>query len=167
MMPDFIQERWHTPVSDAQSLAMVSLLDQNGLHMTLDDLQDPARRRFKFVFRRIAAYRNILEEYRMSESSPPHGTGWTVTVSDSPWLAELWTEEPLLDVHSAGCLHYVIVTEDDVIDILCPKPPEIVEVAPAKADENPPGKLRILYHSYDEEQIEQIVEDITERKPDI
>jgi hypothetical protein len=108
-MPDFIQECWHTPVSDAQSLAMVSLLDQNGLHMTLEDLQDPARRRFKFVFRRIAAYRNLLEEYRMSESSPPHGTGWPVTVSDSPWLAELWTEEPLLDVHSAGCLHYVIV----------------------------------------------------------
>jgi hypothetical protein len=42
-----------------------------------------------------------------------------------------------------------------------------VEVVPAKADENPPGKSRILYHSYDEEQIEQIVEDITERKPDI
>jgi hypothetical protein len=79
----------------------------------------------------------------------------------------LRAEEPLLDVHSAGCRHYVIVTEDDVIDILCPEPPEIVEVAPAKADENPPGKSRILYHSYDEEQIEQIVEDITKRKPDI
>lgn len=132
-MPDFIQERWPSPVSDAQSLAMVSRLDQNGLHMTLEDLQDPARRRFKFVFRRVAAYRNILEEYRMSESSPPHGAGWTY----------------------------------DVIDILCPKPPKIVEVTPTKADENPPGKSRILYHSYNEEQIEQIVEDITERKPDI
>ena len=65
MMPDFIQERWQTPVSDAQSLAMVSLLDQNGLQITLEDLQDPARRRFKFVSRRVAAYRNILEEYRM------------------------------------------------------------------------------------------------------
>ena len=64
MMPDFIQERWQTPVSDAQSLAMVSLLDQNGLQITLEDLQDPARRRFKFVSRRVAAYRNI-EEYRM------------------------------------------------------------------------------------------------------
>ena len=65
MMPDFIQDRWHTPVSDAQSLAMVSLLDQNGLHITIEDLQDPARCRFKFVFRRVAAYRNILKDYRM------------------------------------------------------------------------------------------------------
>jgi hypothetical protein len=164
MMPDFIQERWQTPVSDAQSLAMVSLLDHNGLHITLEDLQDPARRRFKFVFRRVAAYRNILEEYRMSEPVLPHGAGWTVTVPNSPWLAGLRAEEPLLDVHSAGCRHYVIVTEDDVIDILCPEPPEIMEVASAKADEDPPGKSQILYHSYVEE---QIVEDITKRKPDI
>jgi hypothetical protein len=167
MTPDYTQERWQTPVSDARSLAMVSLLDRDGLHITLEDLRDPVRRRFKFVFRRVAAYRNILEEYRTTEPPLSRGAGWTVTLPNSPWLAELRAEQSLLDVHSPGCRHYVIVTEDDIIDILCPEPPEIVEVEPAKADEDPPGKSRVLYHSEDKDRIARIVEDITKRKPDV
>lgn len=162
MAREYRQERWQTPVSDARSLAMVSLHDREGLHITLQDLRDPARRRFEFVFRRVAAYRNLLEEYRTSEPPVPHGVGWTLTIPDSPWLAELRAKEPLLDIHSPGCQHYVIVTEDDVIDVLSPEPPEIQEIEAAKAEDDLPGKSRVLYHPEDKDQIERVVEDIVE-----
>ena len=134
------QERWDTPVSDARSLAMVSLLDgDDALRITVQDLRDPSRRRFEFIFRGVPAYRNILEEYRVSEPSLPSGVGWTVTIPDSPWLGELRAKEPLLDVHSPGCRHFAIVTEDDVIDVLTPEEPEVREVAPAESGEPAPG----------------------------
>src|SRR5258706_1131662 len=127
------QERWQTPVSDARSLATVALIDREGLHITVQDLRDPARRRFEFVFRNVAAYRNLLEEFRGSDPPMTHDAGWTRTVPDSPWLTELRTKEPLLDVHMPGCQHFVIATEDDVIDVLSPDQPEIQEVEPTKS----------------------------------
>ena len=142
-MADSWQEiRWEAAVSDAKSLAMVSLLDHDGLHITVQDLRDPARRRYRFTFHRVPAYRNILEEYRTGEPVAPKGTGWTRVVPESPWLSELRKREPLLDVHSPACEHYVIVTEDDVIDVLSPEPPTIHEVEPGHPDENPPGKSK-------------------------
>ena len=120
--------RWDTPVSDAQSLTMVSLIDQDGLHITVED---PAWRRHRFTFRQVAAYRNILEEYRTSEPGASEGAGWTMLFPHSPWLSELRKREPLLDHFQPGCKHYVIATEDDVVDILSPDPPEICEIEPA------------------------------------
>jgi len=159
----FEQLRWQTPVSDAKSLAMVSLVDQGGLHITVQDLRDPKRRRYRFTFRRAPAYRNILEEYRTSE--PPVGgkLGWTVTVPDSPWLEEFRNREPLLEVHSPGCRHYVIVTEDDVIDVLSPEPPEITEVESATEEEPDPGKSTVLYHPDDRKEIDTVINEITKR----
>src|SRR5215475_5956481 len=79
--PALRQERWDTPVSDARSLAMVSLVDGgDALRITVQDLRDLSRRRFEFTFRRVPAYRNILEEYQASELPLPPGVGWTVTV---------------------------------------------------------------------------------------
>jgi hypothetical protein len=151
-------ERWETPVSDARSLALVSLIDRDGLHVTLQDLRDPGRRRFEFTFRRVPAYRNILEEYRLGESGEKaHGAGWTTVVSQSVWLAELRARESLLDVHSPGCRHFCIETEDDVLDILTPEAPEIREVAPSPPNEPLPGKSRILYDPDDRDEIERVL----------
>ena len=160
MSNDAKELRWDTPVSDAGSLAMVSLLDQDGLHITLRDLRDPTRRRYRFTFREVAAYRNILEEYRLSEPPVPEGTGWTRLFSQSPWLRELRQREPLLDVHTPNCQHYVIVTEDDVVDILSPIAPEIREVEPALPEDRSPGKSRILYHPEDRGQIDELFDGI-------
>ncbi len=81
--------RWDTPVSDAKSLAMVSVLDQGGLHITVQDLRDPDRRRYRFTFRRVPAHRNILEEYRTSDPPVSEGIGWTRLVLHSSWLRDL------------------------------------------------------------------------------
>jgi hypothetical protein len=146
--------RWETPVSDARSLAMVSLVDHRGLHITVQDLRDPMRRRICFSFDRVPAYRNILEEYRTSAPPCHQDLGWTRIDMTSAWLADLRSREPLLDVHTPGCQHYVIITEDDVVDVLAPEAPTIVEVSPAKADEAAPGKSLVFYHPEDREQIE-------------
>lgn len=160
------QERWDTPVSDAKSLAMVSLVDQDGLHITVQDLRDPARRRFRFSFQQVPAYRNILEEYRISDPPPIEGIGWTRVDPRSDWLADLRSREPLLDVHIPGCRHYIIVTEDDVVDVLAPSTPRIVELSPADVDEPAPGKSNVLFHPEDREQIERVLDDVRRRRDD-
>ena len=167
MTEAFQEERWETPVSNAKSLAMVSLVDWNGLHITVQDLRDPERRRYQFTFRCVPAYRNILEEYRTSEASESlveGDLGWTVKVSKSPWLETLSQAEPLLEVLTPGCAHYVIITEDDVIDVLSPEPPVISELLPAAEDDPLPGKSHVLRHPVDREQIDQVLNQIRERQ---
>ena len=157
------EERWETPVSDAASLALVSLVDQDGLHITVQDLRDTDRRRFRFSFERVPAYRNILEEYRTSEPQPAKSAAWTRIDPKSAWLADLRRREPLLEVHSPGCRHYIIVTEDDVIDVLAPAAPQIVEVAAARDDEAAPGKSTVLYHRHDGEEIDALLDEVRQR----
>ncbi len=151
--------RWDTPVSDARSLAMVSLLDQDGLHITVQDLRDPDRRRYRFSFRKAPAYRNILEEYRTSEHVAGKDIGWTRMASCSAWLREFAEKEPFLDVFMPGCKHYVIGTEDDVIDVLSPEPPEICEIEPGSSEDAAIGKSTILYHSEDRDKIEKLLDE--------
>jgi hypothetical protein len=136
------------------------------LHITVQDLRDPERRRFCFSFEQVPAYRNVLEEYRTSEPAPAQRLGWTRIDSGSAWLADLRRREPLLDVHSPGCSHYIIVTEDDVLDVLAPEPPRIHELAPAAADEPAPGKSNVLYHPEDRKQIDAMLDDLRRRKDD-
>ena len=160
------EERWETPVSDAVSLAMVSLVDQGGLHITVQDLRDPIRRRFRFSFQQVPAYRNILEEYRLSEPPPSNPVGWTRVDPKSDWLADLRSREPLLDVHSPGCRHYIIATEDDVIDVLALGDPQIVEVPPGRDDEATPGKSTVLYNPQDREQIDALLDEVRRHEDD-
>lgn len=121
--------RWETPVSDAEHLVMDCLLDQNDLHVTVQDLHG---RRFRFSFQRVPAYRNILEEYRLGEPKPLEFLGWTRTDPESSWLADLRSREGLLDLFTPGCVHYIIETGDDVIDVLAPIAPRIVEIDDAR-----------------------------------
>ena len=126
-----------------------------------------ARCRLAFVFRRVAGYRLILEAHRMTEPPLPRGVGWTVPLPNSPWLAGVRTNDPLLAVPAPGSRHDVIVTEGDVIDSRCSASPEIVEGESAKVDEHPPGKAPVLYHPEDKDQIERSVKHSTKRKPDV
>jgi len=82
-------DRWETAVSDVKSLAMVSLVDQDGLHVTVQDLRDPGRRRIRFTFRKVAAYRNVLEEFRTHEREViPSYVGRTLVSAASAWAPE-------------------------------------------------------------------------------
>lgn len=127
-------ERWETPISDARSLRLVTLVDDGALRLTLEGAGDPARRRWTLVFVGVAAYRNVREELRMGLWAGSVGAdrvGWTARVPGSPWLARLREAEPLLDVHHPGLVHFRVATEDDVIDVLSAHAPEIREAAPA------------------------------------
>ena len=155
-------QRWKTPVSDAKSLAMVSLFDKKDLEIILQDLKETARKRFKFIFKKVVAYRNILEEYRTTETEFPSRRtfGWTIVSDHSQWLNELKQKEDLFKVNNPNCKHFIIMTEDDVIEILCSGFPKIIEVESAKEDEELPGKSTIYYHPEDGKEIDKLIDEI-------
>ena len=157
-------ERWETPVSAAKSLAMVSLLDNGNLSITVQDLRDPERRRFCFTFKNYPAYRNMLEEYQTSlweEVKDESGeAGWTRIIRESRWLASLKETEPFLEESNPGLLHYMICTEDDVVEILSNEPPEVIEVEPAAEGEKTPGKSTVYYDPVDRDKIEVLINQI-------
>ena len=155
-------ERWETPVSDLKSIAMVSLVDDGELTITVEDFRDPARPRWSFRFDRAPIYRNILEEYRLElwelVHQNEHRYGWTVTIPDSPWLASLQEKESLIEVHDPGLRHFQIGTEDDVIDVLSPTTPEIVTVEPASSSARVPGKSHVLHADEDRAEVDSLLE---------
>ena len=155
-------KRWETPVSDADSLAMVSLTDRKNFEIILQDLRDSKRRRFKFTFEKVAAYINILEEYRTNETEFPNRKmyGWTIISENSNWLNNLKQKEDLLEINNPNCKHFIIITEDDVIEILCSNFPSVEEIQPANENEELPGKSTIYYHPKDKEEIDKLIDDI-------
>jgi hypothetical protein len=157
-------KRWETPVSDAKSLAMVSLLDNGELSITVQNARDPERRRFRFTFKNYPAYRNILEEYRTGRSEEFIDTsgkiGWTRIILESPWLASFKKSEPLLEELNPGLVHYEICTEDDVVEVLANEPPEVAEIEPAAEGEKPPGKSTVYYDPDDRDKIDVLINQI-------
>lgn len=157
-------ENWETPVSQAKSLVMVSLIQKVELSIILQDIRDPQRRRFQFTFSNYSAYRNILEEYRLELWSEiegkREGMGWTLIIPDSRWIAELKESEALLEIHNPNLVHYMICTEDDVIEVLSDESPKIVEIEPASEDEELPGRTTTLYYPEDKDKIEEVFNEI-------
>ncbi|MBI4356110.1 MAG: hypothetical protein HY597_06670 [Candidatus Omnitrophica bacterium] len=139
-------ERWETPVSAAGSLALVSLIDDGNLRIVLQDHHNPKRRRFQLTFSKFPAYRNILEEYRTElwTKLSTQQLGQTLTIPHSLWITSLRKAEPLLDVHYPRLTHYMICTEDDVIEVLSPGPPEVLEIEPGQEGESV-GKSVVYY----------------------
>jgi hypothetical protein len=160
-------ENWETPVSRAHSLLMVSLLDDcKRLSIILQDVRDPTRRRFRFSFSNYPVYRNILEEYRleiwvqMQEQRKEKELGWTLIVPGSQWLRSFKENEPLLELHNPNLVHYMICTENDVIEVLSNAAPEILEIEPAGENEELAGKSIVFYSPGDRDKIEPIFDEI-------
>ena len=151
--------RWDTPGSDARSLVMVSLVDRGELCVTVVDMQTPDEL-LDFRFVSVAAYRNILEEYRLTEGLDVPSTGWTVIVNNSEWLEQLEDVEDLFRDEQKGSVHYMIITEDDVIDILSSRLPEITKRPPAAHEINIRGKSVILHHPEDAEEIRKVLDGV-------
>jgi len=162
-------QRWETPVSDLKSVGMVSLIDDGTLQITIEDLRDPRRLRWRFAFSQAPIYQNILEEYRLgswseSESrAEAESVGWTATIPESPWLAGLREQEPLLDVHFPGLRHYQIATEDDVVDVLSADAPRIDEIPPGAPGDPPVGKSTILYADEDADEVRRLFDDLSRK----
>ena len=143
---------------------MVSLVDEGSVKVTVEDVRSATRDRFAFVFDRCFGYRNLLEEYQTREWAATDASamklGWTWIVRDSGWLAEL-QREPLFELHGGqSAVHYVIVTEDDVVEVLSKDVPRIVALGGTPPEAPPAGKSRVLLHPEDREQIDDIIKKV-------
>lgn len=131
MYEEWTLEKWATPISDVESLSMVMLVD-DGMLSIIVQANGVSPKWFRCVFSRYPAYRNILEEFRAElwerlEQQKQH-LGWTAIVSNSPWISS-FDREPLLKEYYPQLKHYLICTEDDVIEVLSPQDPELQEIA--------------------------------------
>lgn len=159
--------RWETPVVDLDRLLMVSLADvDRELVVVLESFREPDRPRWRVRFRHYPAYRNIDESYRLElwRWLDPSGqrAGSTFTVEEAPPLAS-WGTEYLHQAHPRT-RHFVIATQDDVIEVLSMDQP-IWEVAEPATKEAPvPGKAQHLFVGEDDAEIEELVRDLQRRQ---
>jgi hypothetical protein len=145
---------------------MVELVDDGELSIIVQELREPEHRRLRFSFTRYPAYRNILEEYRLELWEKISGRheelGHTILVPNSPWAKELRESEPLLDVHDGRLTHFMICTEDDVLEVLAPDPPEMTWIEPGSPSETA-GKSKVLRDPDGREQIDELIRDVKQR----
>ncbi len=162
MYEDWQIKRWDTPASDINSLVMVSLVDDGVLRIIFEAPRLSNRPRWQFTFNAYPAYRNILEEYRLNLwkhlDQSNQRCGNTFIVGNSPWIAYFQSREPLIDIHSTNLIHYVIATEDDVIEILASFV-EVIDLGNTASDVPRAGKSRVFYNPTDREQIKAAFEE--------
>jgi len=155
-------ERWNTPLSDIESVALASLSDSAGqLAITIEAPRQPGRPRWEIIFDTYPAYRNLLEEFRLQLWDHLDATkqrcGNTFLVTTSPWIETLRHNEALFEHHHPTVSHYVILTEDDVLEILSPTSPIIKSIGNTPNDHAPAGKSTVLYNSEDRDKIEEML----------
>ena len=155
--------RWETPVVDMSRLLMVSLTDaRQELIIVLEDARSLARARWQVTFRGYPAYRNIDESYRLAlwrwldESG--QRCGFTFTVEETPRLASWHTGH--LHVVSANIRHFVVATEDDVIEILSTEEPSWHPADAGRPEEPRPGKAHHLYRGEDDAEIGRLLDEL-------
>jgi hypothetical protein len=168
MYQDWRIKRWDSPISDTRAIAMVSLIDtQQRLEIIVEAYRLPNRPRWKFTFSKYPAYRNILEEHRLTLWNHLKETnqfcGHTFIIEESPWIASFEPEEPLLALNYKMLRHFVIST-DDVIDVLSNAEPKIESIEPASTDAPEPGKSQNLYLPADKDKVDDLIEKIKGRQ---
>ena len=155
--------RWETPVVDMDRILMVSLTDaKRELVLVLEDPRSSGRRRWQVRFRDYPAYRNIDESYRVDLwrwlDQSGQRCGCTFTVNESSPFGS-WATTYLHDVKPAT-QHFVIATNDDVIEVLSAEGPVWEEIAGAAPDDPAPGKATQLYVGEDDEAIQRHLADL-------
>jgi len=166
MYEQWLIARWDTPVVDIDQLLMVSLVDSRGeLTLTFEAFRSPERPRWTVRFGKSLGYRNIDEAYRLGLwrwlDQSGQRCGHTFLVQESPKLAS-WATEYLHEV-IPSVRHFVIATEDDVIEVLCANEPSWEVAPPAKHDDPLPGKTLHLYAGEDDEEIERQLSDLRKK----
>ncbi len=152
--------RWETPVVDVDRLLMVSLTDANReLVIVLEGPRPLGRPRWRVTFRHYPAYRNIDESYRVKLwkwlDDSEQRCGFTFTVDETSRFAS-WGTGYLEDV-APNARHFVIATEDDVIEVLSVEEPMWHALEPARPEEPLPGKAQHLYAGEDDAVIRRML----------
>lgn len=166
---DWRIKRWDSPISDIHAIGMVSLTDaRRQLEIVIEAYRQPGRPRWGFSFSKYPAYRNILEEHRVALWKQLDATGQrcgcTFTVEESPWIASFEPEEPVLALNYKVLRHFIICTDDDVIDVLSNAEPKIESIESASADTPEPGKSQNLYLPADKDKVDELIEKIRGRQ---
>ena len=119
-MPERFTKWFPAGVSD-ESVSLLSLHDdRHGLVVRVE----VAGRAIEIAFGIVVAFRSTLDESCLDFWRKFHGTkpspGPFWTVDESEWLAS-FSEADL--IHYPGATHYLIVTDDQRIDIITPRAP--------------------------------------------
>ncbi len=160
MYDGWLVSRWETPVVDVERLLMVSLTDANRqLIIVLEGPRALGRPRWRVTFGHYPAYRNIDESYRVKLwkwlDDSGQRCGFTFTVEENPKFAS-WETGYLEDV-APNTRHYVITTEDDVVEVLSVDEPIWQLLEPAQADDPLPEKVQHLYAGEDDAAIRRML----------
>ena len=80
----------------------------------------------------VVAYANRDEGFQVKlYLTSEEGVGaHTFTVENSGWIAWLWSREPHMQDIFPDAVHYVIFTQDDVVEVLAQAPPQFLELPP-------------------------------------
>lgn len=128
--------RWPTPVSDLADFRLVSLHQEGRtLVLELEGRRDAVTERWTMTFAEQRGYRNLLEEYRTALWAhwPSPSTGNTVEVRDSSWIARLREEASFEAYLGARARHFMILTGDDVLDVIAAVEPSVERCEAADA----------------------------------
>lgn len=124
-------KRWNTPVSDVSRLWVYSLNYNGTLLVSCGYESNGVEKKLNITFGERPIFRDIQEEFMSplweTIFSGPEKIGWTFILEQSRWLQEL-EKDGIFFGTMKGCKHYVISTEDDVIEVITKNEPIFTEV---------------------------------------
>lgn len=140
---------WSTDLSHADSIRVKKIVDDTKhLRLYLFAIKGQVFEQYEVVFTSYPCYRNINESYQNDLWKFLHEcnikTGWTFILENSNWKKEL-NKDSIFKFEYPEIKHYVISTEDDVIEVLSDKAPVINRLKNAKRLFQ--GKSIILYRN--------------------
>ena len=126
MYDNWVFNKWETPLSAVGALELQRLTDCNGfLEIVCEDLESSAPHLWIVIFQSAIGYRSLGESFRnqLWKEWDINQYGRTVYVENSDFLLAL-VKEPVTE----NLRHFMIVTRDDVIEVLSVPDPQIIEL---------------------------------------
>ena len=122
-------ERWETPVVGALELRIISVVEDGELLVTVAEPSnlDRYRLRFRFQCGTYVTYRStddLHSRYLINAKYEGERPCRTFVAEQSEWKQAI-SLECGMSGQDASLRHYVIWTDDDCIEVLALKPPEI------------------------------------------
>lgn len=127
---------WLTALSGHGLLYFVKLVVERDLLIVVE--LEKAEPWFCFRWNEFVAYTCAKEEYAVPwdvDGTNSSSSGCTHMVDNSSWIQELKTGTGLLDLRSPNLKHFVIVSDEYVVQIISSEEPEIFERAPDTTNE--------------------------------